>query len=299
MPRPAAPPPETSPVRPATPPSAWPDQLLFRIGDVADLLGVETHVVRYWQTEFREVRPERSSTGRFLYARNALQRLWRIRQLLYDEKYTIAGAKAVLGAERELDKRSSGKAPARKPVVTTEPGSRADEKRQAQLQAQLERSHRENRGLTARLQALETELLALRGKVAEQLGGVESQAQRWRGQVHDLEVTLAAREQALAAKEADLIQRQEAVQGLLDAHEQILAERESALLRASTAEQELEALRQENDALMTSAAEAQAQLAHLEQRSSQSAAERDRLRHEAGAWLQVGMVVRQLRQTIA
>ena len=76
-----------------------PDKHFFRIGEVADLLGVEPHVVRFWQQQFAQVRPERSSTGRLLFGRPALARLARIRALLYDEGFTIAGAKKALSHE--------------------------------------------------------------------------------------------------------------------------------------------------------------------------------------------------------
>lgn len=288
MPTKSVPPVDALPTRPAVPPSAWPDQLLFRIGEVADLLGIETHVVRYWQSEFREIRPERSTTGRFLYSRSALQRLYRVRQLLYDDRYTIAGAKAVLQTEREVDKRASGK-PVKKPAESS-----ADERKQALLQGQLDRTVRENRGLQARLGALEAELLSLRGKVAAQLGGAESETQRWRGQVKDLEQTLAAREAALAEREQALLARQEAVQALEAAHDQLLGEQETALQRAAHWQAEADNLQRENEALLVEVADIRASLAEAS-RHSQDA---DAWRQQAGAWLQVAMTVRQAQRLL-
>lgn len=295
MPAKSAPPVDALPIRPAVPPSGWPDQLLFRIGEVADLLGVETHVVRYWQSEFREIRPERSTTGRFLYSRNALARLYRIRQLLYDDRYTIAGAKVVLQTEREVDKRAAGK-PTRKPAESS-----ADERKQALLQGQLDRTVRENRGLQARLGALEAELLALRGKVADQLGGAQSEAQRWRGQARDLEQTLAERERALAEREEALAARQQAVVALETAHEQLLAERESALERAAHWQAEVDALQRENEALLLEASEARAALAEATAALADArarGADSDLQRQQAGAWLQVAMTVRQAQRLL-
>lgn len=77
-----------------------PDKLYFRIGEVAELVGVEAHVLRYWETEFK-LRPHRSSSGQRLYRKQDVSRFLRVRQLLHEEGFTIAGARKVLleGAE--------------------------------------------------------------------------------------------------------------------------------------------------------------------------------------------------------
>ncbi|MDP2306504.1 MAG: MerR family transcriptional regulator [Pseudomonadota bacterium] len=72
-----------------------PDKLYFRIGEVAELVGVEAHVLRYWETEFK-LRPHRSSSGQRLYRKSDLSRFLRVRQLLHEEGFTIAGARKVL-----------------------------------------------------------------------------------------------------------------------------------------------------------------------------------------------------------
>ena len=72
-----------------------PDKLFFRIGEAATLIGVETHVLRYWETEFR-VRPQRSSTGQRMYRRKDIARFIRIKRLLHEEGFTIAGARKAL-----------------------------------------------------------------------------------------------------------------------------------------------------------------------------------------------------------
>ncbi|MBM4342888.1 MAG: MerR family transcriptional regulator [Deltaproteobacteria bacterium] len=97
MPSKPAVPPATA-VRPAVPLDQWPEKTLLRIGELANLLGVETHVVRFWTAEFGSVRPERSSTNRLLYGRAAAERLFRIRTLLYEKGMTIAGARKALAA---------------------------------------------------------------------------------------------------------------------------------------------------------------------------------------------------------
>jgi DNA-binding transcriptional MerR regulator len=76
-----------------------PDKLYFRIGEVAEIVGVEPHVLRYWETEFRSIRPEKSRKGQRIYSRRDVDTLLRVRELLYAHRYTIAGAKRKLRGE--------------------------------------------------------------------------------------------------------------------------------------------------------------------------------------------------------
>src|SRR5215472_5723897 len=75
-----------------------PPKLYFRIGEVAELVGVEPHVLRYWEREFRSVRPTKSAKGQRVYSRRDVENLMRVRELLYKEGFTIAGAKKKLVA---------------------------------------------------------------------------------------------------------------------------------------------------------------------------------------------------------
>jgi DNA-binding transcriptional MerR regulator len=75
---------------------ALPTKLYFRIGEVASAVGVETHVLRYWETEFRSIRPQKSSRGQRVYSRRDVETLMRVRELLYDRGFTIAGARKQL-----------------------------------------------------------------------------------------------------------------------------------------------------------------------------------------------------------
>ena len=75
--------------------SELPDKLFFRIGEVAELVGVEPHVLRYWETEFK-LRPQRSAAGQRLYRRQEVAKLLKVRQLLHQEGYTISGARKAL-----------------------------------------------------------------------------------------------------------------------------------------------------------------------------------------------------------
>lgn len=73
-----------------------PDKQYFRIGEVAKLAGVETHVLRFWETEFPSLSPEKSKTNRRLYSRRDVEVVLRIRDLLYERGYTIPGARRQL-----------------------------------------------------------------------------------------------------------------------------------------------------------------------------------------------------------
>lgn len=73
-----------------------PAKLYYRIGEVAGIVGVEPHVLRYWETEFRSVRPQKSAKGQRIYSRRDVETLIKVRELLYGHKFTIAGAKRKL-----------------------------------------------------------------------------------------------------------------------------------------------------------------------------------------------------------
>lgn len=75
-----------------------PSKLFFRIGEVAGLVGVEPHVLRYWEREFRSIRPTKSAKGQRVYSRKDVENLLRVRDLLYRDGFTIAGAKKRLAS---------------------------------------------------------------------------------------------------------------------------------------------------------------------------------------------------------
>lgn len=76
-----------------------PDKLYFRIGELAEIIGVEPHVLRYWEQEFR-VRPQRSPSGQRMYRRRDIARFLRIRTLLHKQGFTIQGARRALAGAR-------------------------------------------------------------------------------------------------------------------------------------------------------------------------------------------------------
>ena len=78
-----------------------PDKLYFKIGEVGQLAGIPTYVLRFWETEFPRINPKRTSTGQRLYRKNDLELILKIKHLLYDKKFTIQGAKQHLNALRK------------------------------------------------------------------------------------------------------------------------------------------------------------------------------------------------------
>jgi DNA-binding transcriptional MerR regulator len=73
-----------------------PDRLYFRIGDVARICGVEPYVLRFWETQFPNLKPNKGGTGQRLYRRREVELALRIKQLVHNEGYTLAGARQAL-----------------------------------------------------------------------------------------------------------------------------------------------------------------------------------------------------------
>src|SRR5215831_17799513 len=76
-----------------------PDKLFFKIGEVCELVGVQAHVLRYWETEFPTLQPQKNRSGQRTYRRKDVEMALHIKQLLYEEGFTIAGAKRKLASE--------------------------------------------------------------------------------------------------------------------------------------------------------------------------------------------------------
>src|SRR5689334_19290266 len=68
-------------------------KLYYRIGEVSEIVGVQPHVLRYWETEFRSIRPQKSSKGQRVYSRRDVEKLLRVKDLLKNQGFTIAGAR--------------------------------------------------------------------------------------------------------------------------------------------------------------------------------------------------------------
>ncbi|MCD9187502.1 MAG: MerR family transcriptional regulator [Pyrinomonadaceae bacterium] len=78
---------------------AIPEKIFFKIGEVCDIVDVQAHVLRYWETEFPMLSPQKNRSGQRSYRRRDVEIALRIKELLYDDLYTIAGAKKKLQSE--------------------------------------------------------------------------------------------------------------------------------------------------------------------------------------------------------
>ena len=83
-----------------------PDKLYFKIGEVKKITGVEPHVLRYWESEFKIIRPQRASSKQRLYRRVDVENILRIKKLLYEDGYTVPGARKLLAEKKEKKKSS-------------------------------------------------------------------------------------------------------------------------------------------------------------------------------------------------
>ena len=109
-----------------------PKKLYYRIGEVCEIVGVEAHVLRYWETEFPRLAPPKNKSGQRTYRPKDIELLLRIRKLLYDDGFTIAGARKQLMGSALPENGST--APAPRP-----PGpSGAPSQRLRQLRKELE-----------------------------------------------------------------------------------------------------------------------------------------------------------------
>jgi DNA-binding transcriptional MerR regulator len=102
--------------KPSTP-SGIPDKPFFKIGEAARLCAVKPYVLRYWETEFTSLRPQKTRSHQRLYRRKDVEQLLKIRHLLYEERFTIEGARARL---RELGHEEAAPAPLPPPEVSPE-----------------------------------------------------------------------------------------------------------------------------------------------------------------------------------
>jgi DNA-binding transcriptional MerR regulator len=115
--------------------SRFPDKLFYRIGDVSEITGIKPHILRYWETEFRVLHPRKNDAGQRLYERRDVELVFEIKKLLYEQRYTISGAKKFFARQhRQVLK---------KPVPAKVPGD---------MSAALKMCCRELRGLLALLE---------------------------------------------------------------------------------------------------------------------------------------------------
>ena len=106
---------------------AIPEKLFFKIGEVCELAGVQAHVLRYWESEFPMLAPQKNRAGQRVYRKRDVEMALRIKELLYEDQYTIAGAKKRLAHELRgggrvksaNDEESNGDAQSPAPKVIT------------------------------------------------------------------------------------------------------------------------------------------------------------------------------------
>ncbi len=110
-----------------------PDRLYFKIGDVGRICGLETYVLRFWETQFPQLRPNKSGTGQRLYRRRDVETALEIKRLVHAEGYTLAGARQVLeptpgrrNSQGSLPLKGSGQDDRRDAVAATVGHARAE-----------------------------------------------------------------------------------------------------------------------------------------------------------------------------
>jgi DNA-binding transcriptional MerR regulator len=87
-------------------PGGIPDKHYFKIGEVKKITGIEPHVLRYWESEFKIIRPQRASSKQRLYRRVDVENILTIKKLLYEDGYTVPGARKLLTEKKEAKKNS-------------------------------------------------------------------------------------------------------------------------------------------------------------------------------------------------
>jgi len=135
-----------------------PDKLYFRIGDVARLCEVPAYVLRFWETEFPQLKPNKGGTGQRLYRKRDVEMALRIKSLLYDQGYTIPGARQVFKAEAKareavtpFEVTPATSAPAIVPLDTGTIAPSSD--KSARIEARLKALRKEMQELVAMLSA--------------------------------------------------------------------------------------------------------------------------------------------------
>jgi len=103
-----------------------PNKLFFKIGEVCELTDTQPYVLRYWESEFPMLAPAKNSSGQRIYRRRDIETVLRIKQLLYEEGFTIAGAK------KRIESEIAGRGPTPQPAAA--PNSNGDARVVAALQ---------------------------------------------------------------------------------------------------------------------------------------------------------------------
>jgi len=108
-----------------------PNKLFFKIGEVCEITDTQPYVLRYWESEFPMLAPAKNSSGQRIYRRRDIETVFRVKQLLYEEGFTIAGAKKRIEAEmagRAPTPQSAAGMTTTPSAVTPSSGAGADER---------------------------------------------------------------------------------------------------------------------------------------------------------------------------
>ena len=120
---------------------AIPDKLYFRIGEVSRLLAVPAYVLRYWETEFPALAPKKSGSGQRMYRRKEVELLLEIKQLLYEKRFTIEGARRFLGPRLRARRAGSQREPEQSALFPARPAGLDEVRRELLALLDLLKSH--------------------------------------------------------------------------------------------------------------------------------------------------------------
>ncbi len=104
---------QTASAKASARPAAKSRKLFYRIQDVAEITGLKPYVLRYWETQFKELSPQKDKSDQRRYRQSDIETIQKIKDLLYNQKFTIAGAKQRIKDERKSRRGTNGKQPAR------------------------------------------------------------------------------------------------------------------------------------------------------------------------------------------
>ena len=110
-----------------------PDKLYFRIGEVKKITGVEPNVLRYWESEFKIIRPQRTTSKQRLYRRVDVENILTIKKLLYEDGYTVPGARKFLTANKGKKVKPAKTAAKQKTAREVRPSTVSSEKTRSML----------------------------------------------------------------------------------------------------------------------------------------------------------------------
>jgi DNA-binding transcriptional MerR regulator len=115
-------------------------KLYYKIGEVCEIIGVEPYVLRYWETEFSGLTPPKNKAGQRTYRPKDIELLLEIRKLLYEDGFTISGARKQLASRSRVRALQPGSPPAAKVAEKSPPGKKTDppSQRISEVRAELE-----------------------------------------------------------------------------------------------------------------------------------------------------------------